>query len=448
MRFHLKIFITMALTIVGIIFIFVALTHFVVQRSIEASIHEFRNDEMTLLASKLTDYYVHNDGSWEGVGQTDLLQEIDQERPSLLVMDNDKQTILLQGNSPMKLITRLGVTEAIINQGEPIGQLYYYDPEVAYFNKMLIGIPISVVIVLIGSGLLLILLALLIAYQLSRWLASPLRVLISSIERLGKGELGVQAHFQVNDEYGKIADAFNQMSAKLKKAEELRRNISADIAHELRTPLTIIGGKLDDLQQKGQPVSPQMFLPLQDEFIRLNRLVEDLRTLSLAEAGKLTLNKTDTDLAHLVQQLCYELEPLAEEKGISIQMEVSTDRTILFVDPYRMKQVLINLLTNAIHYTPNQGTIFVRMLNKDNRRLTLIVEDAGIGIASEHLPYLFDRFYRTDEARTRESGGTGLGLSIAKQYVVSHQGTIEVESKVNEGTRFIIQLPYKVERKE
>nr|WP_247681883.1 HAMP domain-containing sensor histidine kinase [Paenibacillus sp. Marseille-P2973] len=342
----------------------------------------------------------------------------------------------------MKLVTSLGVKKSILVQGKSAGYFYYYDSEIANFNKILIGIPISVVIVISVSGLLLLLIALIIAYQLSKWLASPLRELLPSIERLGQGELGVQADVKAQDEYGRIASAFNQMSTELQKAEKLRSNMSADIAHELRTPLTIIGGTLDELQQRNEPVPPEMLLPLQDELIRLNRLVEELRTLSIAEAGQLQLNKVLTDMGDLAKQLCTALEPIADEKDIEIHLEVLTQQTNLLVDPNRIRQVLLNMLTNAIRYTPNQGDVWFRMLNRDDQMLTMIVEDNGIGIAAEHLPHLFDRFYRTDEARSRERGGSGLGLAIAKQYIVSHQGTIKVESLENQGTRFTIQLPY------
>src|SRR5690606_12573697 len=182
---------------------------------------------------------------------------------------------------------------------------------------------------------------------------------------------------------------------KLKQAEDVRRNLTADIAHELRTPLTIIGGKLDDLQHQGRPIAPETLLPIQDVLIRLNQLVEDLRTLSLAEAGKLTLNKKLVNMEELARQICTVLELLAEEKRISIQLEVDTDQTMIAVDPGRIRQVLLNLLTNAIRYSPSEGIVRVRILNQTEQRLTLTVQDQGMGIAPEHVPHLFDRFYRT-----------------------------------------------------
>lgn len=442
MKLHRKIFWTMAVTVVGISAVFIALTHYVTQRAVGVGIHAARAEDTASLAARLSDYYANHNRSWEGVSRLNLLASIERERPSVLVLDEGRRTVLHQGDSPPKLISRLGVREDIAFRGESVGHLYYYDPEVAYFNKIMIGIPISVLFVLIGGGLLLILITLVVAYRLSRWLASPLRALLPPIERLGRGELGVQAPVDANDEYGQIAAAFNRMSAKLGEAEKLRRNLSADIAHELRTPLTIIGGKLDDLQQRGRPVPPETLLPLQDELLRLNRLVEDLRTLSLAEAGQLRLNRQEADMADLARRIVQAFEPLAEEKEISIRLEVATDRTILFADPGRMKQVLVNLLANAIRYTPSRGTIEIRLENEADRRLAITVEDSGSGIAPEHLPHLFDRFYRTDEARDRDGGGTGLGLAIAKQFVLSHDGTIEAESRMNRGTRFVVRLPY------
>jgi two-component system, OmpR family, sensor histidine kinase BaeS len=157
-------------------------------------------------------------------------------------------------------------------------------------------------------------------------------------------------------------------------------------------------------------IHPETLLPLQDELIRLNQLVEDLRILSLAEAGKLTLTKAPTDMVELASQLLYALEPLAEEKNIHLELDKQTNDTILAVDPNRMKQGLLNLLLNALRYTPEHGSIHFRLLKEDNHYLKLMIEDTGIGIETVHLPHLFNRFYRTDTARSRDNGGTGLGL--------------------------------------
>ncbi|WP_374717597.1 sensor histidine kinase [Neobacillus sp.] len=400
---------------------------------------------MLIINKRLTTYYVENNNSWKNIEQIDLLQDITQDHPELLVKDNREQVIYHKGSSPLKLVANLGIKRDLTISNSKVGEFIYYDPEMANFTKIMIGIPISVIIILLVASSLLIIISLFIAYRLSKWLASPLQVLLPFIKRLGKGEFGIRVPVNTKDEYGKIEKAFNHMSKELEKAEIVRKNLTADVAHELRIPLTIINGKLDYLQQQGQMIRPEILLPIQDELIRLNQIVEDLRVLSLAEAGKLKLNKTPTNMV----DLSYRLFPvwsllLKKKKNISMAIDVQTNETTVFVDENRMKQVFLNLLTNAIRYTPNQGKIYIRLFKEENA-LKIIVEDTGKGIEPEYLPYLFDRFYRTDEARTRYSGGTGLGLAIAKQYVVSHNGKIEVKSKVNHGTSFIVYLPYQNE---
>ena len=441
MSFHRKIFLTLALTIIGISIIFILLTYFTVNTTIEAGLEETRGREMTDIHKKLTTYYLENNHSWNNVQSLDLLEDITQKDPEILLMNSDNYVVFQKGESPSKLIEHLGIKRELKISNKKIGQFIYYDPEMASFTKIMIGIPISVVFILIISGSLLIIISLFIAYRLSMWLASPLRDLLPVINRLGKGELGVKIPVKTKDEYGKIANAFNHMSKELEQAEVVRKNLTADVAHEFRTPLTIISGKLDFLQQQGKMIRPETLLSLQDELIRLNQLVEDLRILSLAEAGKLKLNKTPTDMLELATQIISTLEHIAEEKSISMKVDVQTNDTTVSVDLNRMKQVFLNLLTNAIRYTPNQGIIYIQFF-KEKDHLKIIVKDTGIGIEPKHLPHLFDRFYRTDDARTRYSGGTGLGLAISKQYVLSHGGKIEVKSVLNQGTSFIIQLPY------
>lgn len=443
MSLHRKIFLSLAISIVGISLIFILLTHLTVKGSIEAGIKETRGQELSAIQKELTSYFLENHQTWANVQQVDILQMVNQEKPEILVVDSENQVILKKGNSPNHLIRYLGVHQELNIKNERIGEFFYYDPEIANFNKIMIGIPISVVILLSVSGSLFIILSLIIAYRLAKWIAAPLRKLLPMIDRLGKGELGIQISVNTKDEYGRIAEAFNHMSKDLEQAEIVRRNLTADVAHELRTPLTIVSGKLDELQLQGKMIKPETLLPLQDELIRLNKLVEDLRMLSLAESGKLRLNKAPTNMVELTHQLLSILEPVAEEKNIVMKVEVQTEDTILFVDPNRMKQVFLNLLTNAIRYTPEQGSITIRLLKEEENFLKIIVEDTGIGIEPEHLPHLFDRFYRTDNARARYNGGTGLGLAIAKQYVLSHNGKIDVTSILHQGTSFIIQLPYR-----
>jgi two-component system, OmpR family, sensor histidine kinase BaeS len=285
--------------------------------------------------------------------------------------------------------------------------------------------------------------ALVIGFWLSRKLTSPLRRLITAIDQIGNGDLHFTLPLTSRDEYGKVTEALNRMTADLLRLEEARRHLSADVAHELRTPLTIMQGHLDLLQQREEPVPPAKLLPMQDELIRLGKLVNDLQQLSLAEAGKLPLDKAATDIFELLHKLTEMLRPEAKEKGIQLNLASKLGNSILVVDPHRITQVFYNLIGNAIRYTPRQGEVCIRIseqVGSGGKEVVISVQDTGIGVAAEHLPHLFNRFYRVENDRARVSGGTGLGLAIAKQFIESHGGRITVESKAGSGATFTVFL--------
>ncbi|OOC63011.1 sensor histidine kinase [Paenibacillus ihbetae] len=441
-----KIFLVIASFIVGMSAVFVLLTYIVIRDSMDVMLHTSRKEELSEISESLTRYYTENGGSFEGAEAEVSLQgpgrNTDHEE-SILLVSPDQALLLHQGTAPPKLIRNLGVMRELTADGKLIGQLYYYDTDIANLTKLRIGTPTSIAILLGGGALLFVLLSLGAAYWISGRLTAPLRALIPFIDRLGKGEYGIQAPVVSKDEYGKVVLAFNGMSSKLKQAEIVRRNLAADVAHELRTPLTIVRGKLDLLQQSGQPIEPTDLLPVQDELIRLTRLVGDLHQLSLAEAGKLQLDVKSCDMTKLLQRLIDRISPETEDKALIVRFTSTTAHTTVPVDPNRITQVFLNLLINAVRYTPEGGDISVSLHeDADSKRLRIDIRDSGPGIDEQHLPHLFNRFYRTDQARARHQGGMGLGLAIAKELVDSHGGAIEVESRIGHGTTFKVSLPY------
>ncbi|WP_066303675.1 cell wall metabolism sensor histidine kinase WalK [Bacillus sp. FJAT-29814] len=275
-------------------------------------------------------------------------------------------------------------------------------------------------------------------------LTIPLRKLVAAIERVAQGDLDVNVPVQSKDEYGKVIQTFNDMTLRLREAEDARRRLIADVAHELRTPLSIMQLKLENAQQPGQHVPPEMLLRLQDEVIRLGLLVEDLHVLSLAEAGRLALDCQRLDLSARLEQVVDDVKMEAEENGLGLSFYSNTRPVTVMADSRRITQVFINLLTNAIRYTPEGGRISVVMKDKvleRNEVYTCVsVIDTGIGIPAEELAHLFDRFYRVEKARSRHTGGTGLGLSIAHHLVRAHGGFIRVVSEPDQGTTFTVYL--------
>jgi two-component system, OmpR family, sensor histidine kinase BaeS len=227
------------------------------------------------------------------------------------------------------------------------------------------------------------------------------------------------------------------------ESDEARKHLTADVAHELRTPLSIIQCQLENIQEDGQDVPPEILLPIQDEVIRLSKLVDDLHQLTLAEAGRLPLDRKPTDLVLLIDRIVDMLKQEAEDRQIEIVRFYPTEKMTV-IDSNRITQVVYNLLINALRYTSPDGKITIRISDtrqKGSRFAAVSISSTGVGIAPEQLPYLFDRFYRVEEARSRHSGGMGLGLAIAKEFVEAHQGSITVQSRVGQGTTFIVYLP-------
>ncbi|SFJ83092.1 two-component system, OmpR family, sensor histidine kinase BaeS [Paenibacillus sp. UNC496MF] len=283
------------------------------------------------------------------------------------------------------------------------------------------------------------------SFWISGVLTLPLKKLIAAIERVAQGDLNVKVPVDTKDEYGKVAKTFNEMTLRLREAEEARRRLVADVAHEIRTPLSIMQLKLENYQQAGHPVPPVMLLRIHDEIIRLSQLVDDLHVLSLAEAGRLSLDRKPIDMTVHLERIVDDVKYEAEENGLDMRLSTISRPIIVMADARRITQVFFNLLTNAIHYTPYGGKITVevedRVLDGNACYACVSVIDTGIGIPAEKLPHLFDRFYRVDEARSRYTGGTGLGLSIAHHFVKAHGGFIRVASQPDEGTTFTVFLP-------
>jgi two-component system sensor histidine kinase BaeS len=244
------------------------------------------------------------------------------------------------------------------------------------------------------------------------------------------------------DEFKHLGDAFNQMADALERTERVRKTLVADVAHELRTPLAIIRAKLESIQTGALEANEEVILRVSDEVYRLSRLVNDLQQLSLAESGALPLHKESTELNSFIEAIYSQFEWLADEKNIELKFEKSSHDILIEIDRDRMTQVIVNLLGNALRYTPENGEVCIDVKRRDSSAVVSF-SDTGPGIEAEKLPFIFERFYRADESRKRDDGGIGLGLSIAKGYVEVHGGAINVTSELGKGTRFEVELPIK-----
>jgi two-component system sensor histidine kinase BaeS len=439
-----KLFITMITFIVGMGVIFAVVTQFLMRDVLQVMVEASRQDEIEEISRSLQQSYQTNGDTWTGIDAywaAHLPKTLGDKGASVILMAPDSHVVLMSGDTPSNKIQLFGIRSNLMLGERRIGTLIYHDEGAEFMSKLRIGVLSSTRFLLIIGTFVFVLVSLFLIYWLARRLTAPLRALIPVLDRLGKGEYGIQAPVTSQDEYGKVAEAFNAMSGQLEQAESLRRNMAADVAHELRTPLTIISGKLELLQQEARPIPPEELLPLQDELIRLTRLVDDLHQLSLAEAKKLPLERKPVDMLSLLERVVDHFAPDAQRKDVKLSLHSTAENTMLWVDPHRMTQVFYNLLTNAIRYTES-GEVEVHIERQSDQHLRLSVRDTGMGIDAAHLPFLFERFYRMDEARARNSGGMGLGLAIAKQLILAHEGTIEVSSRLGEGSVFTVTLPF------
>ncbi len=272
-----------------------------------------------------------------------------------------------------------------------------------------------------------------------RKVGNPVIDIFDTIDEVARGNLNTQIDETGNRYFRTLARSLNHMISELARAEQQRRNMTADIAHELRTPLHIIQGNLEGMLDGVYEPTPENLNAMLDETHLLTRLVSDLQTLSLAEAGQLPLHPTRFATADLLNDVAASFSSRAAAQKVTLQAKCETD-VELNADYDRLDQVLSNLVANALRYTPEDGSITLTA-QATAEQVVITVADNGAGIAAEDLPYIFDRFWKGDRARTRDGAGSGLGLAIARQLVRAHGGSIEAASQVGQGTTFTISLP-------
>ncbi len=272
----------------------------------------------------------------------------------------------------------------------------------------------------------------------SRMLTAPLEGLAEAARALSS-DSKARAALGGTDEVREVAQAFNDMAEEIEEVAALRRQLVADVAHELRTPLNTMQGNLYAILDDVYPLTKEEIAGLYEQTRSLARIVDDLREVANAEAGKLSLHKVRLEVSALLRDAVEPFRETAEGKGVRVSLDAQADAFIA-ADRDRMLQVLRNLLSNALRHTPADGKIAVKACT-DEQQVVLTITDTGEGIAPQHLPRIFERFYRADVARSRATGGTGIGLSIVKAIVEAHEGSVSVASEVDTGTTFTIRLP-------
>lgn len=282
--------------------------------------------------------------------------------------------------------------------------------------------------------------ALLLGIFLSQTLTRPIRELTEATHAVAEGKLGQQVSVHSKDEMGELAASFNKMSADLARSTDARKQMTADIAHELRTPLSLILGHAEAVHDGVLPPTRENFEIVRDEALRLERLVDDLRTLSLADAGELSINRQEVSVEKLLKDVQAAYLHTARQKDVKIEVDIASEIPKIHIDPVRMTQVFSNLVDNALRHTPEGGRIVLSAQNVEGG-VAFYIQDSGPGLRGKEANRVFERFYRTDSARHRDQGGSGLGLAIAKSIVQAQNGQIWAESPPGQGLKITIRFP-------
>jgi len=288
-------------------------------------------------------------------------------------------------------------------------------------------------------GFILLLMTIVWGMRSLRRMSGPLDNLLEASSKVAEGDFSARVEERGPPEVRALTRGFNSMAERLQVNDQQRRKMLADVSHELRTPITVIQGNVEGILDGLYPADAERLKSIMEETQVLSRLVDDLRTLALAESGALQLRREPVDLAELIRDAVAGFEAQAKEKEIRLELSLAEIEEIN-IDPQRVREVLMNLVSNALRYTPRDGWIkvgFTESASGDQKNVIIFVEDNGPGIESADLPHVFERFYKSSD-----SGGMGLGLSIAKYLVEAHGGKIWAESKVGTGTIISFTLPY------
>jgi signal transduction histidine kinase len=438
-----------------VILVSVALVYFLNARAITAQFEKFREQTKQQVAQQvcglLAEYRLRN-GTWLGIerllstqynvfinGRWIVRRTFLIGSPFLLADADGRVVVSTEADRVGTLLSPREISSGIlIKAGEEdlgvllLGEGAGFDPAEEEFlssakRSALLGGGIT-------SGV-----AFLVSIALISQVLSPLRLLSRAANRIARGDFTQRVAIKVRDEFGRLGDSFNRMMDNLQHSEKIRQTMTADIAHELRTPVTIIQGNLEAILDKIYEPTPENIAPIYEEALHLGRLIDDLGDLALAEAGELRLDKEPIDLGSLVSQVA-ETIFASVEKGPHLRLEIAPTLPKVSVDPKRVRQVLANLLSNALRYTPSEGEIRVAV-KQEGEEIEIRVSDTGPGIPAGEVDHIFERFYRGDRARSRASGGSGLGLAIVKQWVEAHGGRIWAENNPDKGASFIARLP-------
>ncbi|UCE00246.1 MAG: HAMP domain-containing protein [Chloroflexota bacterium] len=366
------------------------------------------------------------------ISQGELARFLEQNSTSIQQILHGTQ---IANQEPIKIVTPEPGTEGIVEITVPL-ETALQESTARGGNQFLDNIQRALLLVIGFTTLLTIVAGTFLFRQITR----PLARLETAALAIGDGQLDVRVPVTTIDEVGLVGKSFNQMADKLKVQEQIKRQMIADIAHELRTPLTVIQSNLEAMIDGLISPEEHELVEVHGEVLRLIRLTDSLRFLSLADAGQLQVKKDKVDIGGLIESVLHHLAPSAQEQGILLEGDYRAGSISVIGDEDKLRQALINLVDNGIRYSPTDGRVVIRA-EQTRDTCHIHVTDNGPGIPPQDQPFIFERFWRGDQSRNRSTAGSGLGLAISKEIILLHGGSISVSSPQSGGTKFTISIP-------
>lgn len=347
--------------------------------------------------------------------------------------------VVIIGGAVLLATAQLHASTAMVRHIARFDDAIGDDP--ALKKEMRESFMIAVDEIIVGAATVAFLSALVFSTYVARRIVGPVQQMMHVSKRIAAGEYRERVPVPGCDELAELAQSFNRMAYIMEQTEQRRLELIGNVTHELRTPLSSIQVMMEGLVDGVLPADPATYADFQREIKRLQRLIHDLQELSRVEAGQIKLELEPADIGILVQSVADRLRPQFEDKAVDLELDLARDLPLVRVDTDRMMQVLVNLLSNALYYTPPGGCVSVCIAQR-NDHVYIAIQDTGVGIPIEHLPHIFERFYRVDKSRSRAGGGSGIGLTIAKHLIEAHGGTITVASPgPNQGSTFTVTIP-------
>lgn len=347
--------------------------------------------------------------------------------------------VVIVGSAIFVAVTQLYASTALVRHVARTNAIVGNNPALADEIHDSFSVAVNTIITL--GTIMAFIAAMITSSFVARRIVVPIQCMVWASQKIAAGDYHERIMIASEDELSALAQAFNRMAETLEQTEQRRLELIGNVAHELRTPLSSIKVMMEGLIDGVLPAEPATYASFLREFARLQQLVNDLQNLSRIESGQIALDLKPVDMKERITETYLRLRPQFEDKDVRISLDLPSDLPLVQGDAPRIMQVLFNLIGNALQYTPGGGQVTVKAW-QENRELLVSVTDTGIGIAEEHLPHIFERFYRVDKSRSRVGGGSGIGLTIAKYLVEAHGGHIRVSSPgPGQGSTFIFTLP-------